>query len=73
MTKATQCEKVMAHMKVFGSISQREAYKMGIYRLSARVWDLRHAGHNVVTDKRRVRNADGTITSIAVYRLGENA
>lgn len=66
----TQAEKVLAYINVYGSITQREAIPIGVYRLSARVWDLRHAGHNIVGEKKKVRNADGSFSRISFYRLG---
>lgn len=71
MNKTTQCEKVLAYMKVFGSISQREANDIGVCRLASRVCDLRKAGHIVESEKKKVRNRDGSFSRISVYRMGE--
>jgi len=44
----TQCEKVLRHLKNEGSITQREATKRyEIYRLAARIYDLRRQGHQI--------------------------
>lgn len=68
----TQCEKVLAHMIRNGAITQRDAYKMGIYRLGARIWDLKHAGYGIVSAIKEVKNADGSKSRIAEYRIREN-
>ena len=65
MNKTTQCEKVLAYMKVFGSISQREANDIGVCRLASK------AGHIVESEKKKVRNRDGSFSRISVYRMGE--
>jgi hypothetical protein len=42
---STDCQsyQILEHMKLFGSITPKEAeQKYGCMRLSARIWDLRH-------------------------------
>lgn len=42
----TQCEQVLRHLKNEGSITQKEAVeKYDIYRLSARILDLKEKGY----------------------------
>jgi len=44
----TQCEQVLRHLKDEGSITQREAARRyEIYRLAARIYDLRREGHDI--------------------------
>ena len=44
----TQCEQVLRHLKDEGSITQREAARRyEIYRLAARIYDLRRQGHQI--------------------------
>jgi len=46
---------VMAHLRDRGPLTPKEAWeRYGIYRLAARVYVLRKAGHNIITH--RVRN-----------------
>ena len=52
-------------------ISQREAYKMGIYRLSAVIFELRKAGHRIWTETKEVINADGSVSRVGYYHLRE--
>lgn len=45
----TQNEMLLHHMRVHGSITTMEAFSLyGVTRLSARIWELRKAGHNVI-------------------------
>lgn len=42
MTTQVQRRKVLEYIAAHGSITQAEAFRIGIGRLSARVWDLHH-------------------------------
>jgi replicative DNA helicase len=47
----TQCEQILRHLRERGSITQKEAVnEYGIYRLSARILDLRQQGHEIETE-----------------------
>ena len=47
----TQADSILAHLKRKGTITPQEALlQHSCMRLAARVWDLRNAGHNIVTD-----------------------
>lgn len=64
--------RVLMYMREHGSITQRDAIKLGCYRLSARIYDLKKIwGFVVVTKHEQVKNADGTTANIARYSLGE--
>ena len=55
--RTTQKSVILAHLKRFGSIEPLTALReYGVYRLGARIADLRHEGHNIVTE---------TITSVS--------
>lgn len=67
----TQVQRIKQFMVDHGSITQREAITYcGCYRLGARIWDLENI-HNtpVVHEMIRVKNADGSKSTIARYRL----
>ena len=69
--KDTQCQKILNFIKEHGSINPSEAYnRLHIYRLGARIKDLRDAGHKIRTDIARETNADGETVRYAVYSLG---
>lgn len=44
-------------------------HHLGIYRLSARIFDLREKGWDIETSYITVQNADGTKSEVAEYRL----
>lgn len=43
--------------------------KLGVYRLSARIHDLRYDGHKIQTVWKRVETAHGDSSRVAEYRL----
>lgn len=67
----TQCEAVLEFMRVFGEITQKDAYNMDIYRLASRISDLKKEGYEIQTEYKEVDTRYGK-TKIAVYRLGGN-
>lgn len=69
----TQTEKIKEFMKLHGSITQREAITYcGCYRLGARIYDLENKHQTpVIHEMIQVKNADGSKTYIARYRLAE--
>lgn len=67
----TQCEAVLEFMRVFGEITQKDAYGMDIYRLASRISDLKHEGYAIQTEYKEVDTRYGK-TKIAVYRLQED-
>ena len=68
----TQAERILMYMQEHGSITQRDAIKLGCYRLSARIYDLKKIwGFIIVTKYEQVKNSDGTTANIARYSLGE--
>ena len=69
MDKMTQCKKIHAYMDCFGSITQREAISLGIYRLASRIHDLKEQGVGIKTEMIEVKNVDGTKSHVARYSL----
>ena len=70
MDKQSQCNKILNHMRSEGSITAAEAVgKYKIYRLAARVSDLKRRGHNVVSTIVRTVDEDGNRSRYAIYRL----
>ncbi len=66
----TQCEKILNHMQTIGPITAYEAViKYGITRLSARIWDLRHDGYNIVSETIKAKNRDGKACWYDAFRL----
>ena len=72
--KATQCEKILRHLKDYGSITSQEAMQeYGIMRLASRINDLRRGGVLIVSETATGKNRYGETTRYAVYRLAEVA
>lgn len=62
----TQNSMVLEHLKKGRSLSPAEAmHGMGIYRLAARIKDLKNAGHNITTEMHVAPNG----SRYAEYRL----
>ena len=71
----TQKKAILEHLQKYGRITDAEAYtgKMKCRRLGARIWDLRHEGYNIITDKGESVNEYGHTVRYAIYRLVKTA
>ena len=70
--KSTQCDKVLAYMKQFGSITQLEALSdIGCMRLASRISDLRQQGYAIGRRIKTSKNRYGDSVSFAEYYLEE--
>lgn len=68
----TQTDQVYKYLKDFGAITPLDALRdLGIFRLGARVFELRDRGIKVETTMISVKNRYGGTTRIAKYTLGE--
>lgn len=66
----TQCERILKYMRDFGSINPMQAMKdLGVYRLGARIYDLKKAGHHITRRMVSSKNRYGEAVSFAEYRL----
>ena len=67
-----QVDMILDYMRNVGGITQAQAVKeFGCYRLSARIWDLRHEGHTILKITRSDTNRYGDPVTFAEYRLVE--
>lgn len=65
-----QCEKILKYIEKHGSITPLEALMCcGCYRLSARILDLRKAGHDIKTELIVVKTSDGRNEKVGRYSL----
>ena len=72
--KVTQCERIIAYIKEFGSISTLEAFRdLGVARLASRIHDLKGQGYTFITETKTAKNRFGENTSFKVYRLAEGS
>ena len=68
----TQCDRILRHLKDYGSITSLEAVtEYGIMRLASRINDLRAQGIAIVSETNTGKNRYGETTHFAVYRLAE--
>lgn len=68
----TQEKKLLEALKTGMGVTPSFAFiELGIYRLSARIYDLRKKGYNITTGLRRVTTRTGEKTDVAVYRLNQ--
>ena len=70
--KITQCDRILRHMKDYGSITSLEAVnEYGIMRLASRINDLKAQGIAIVSEVKTGKNRYGEDTHFAVYKLKE--
>lgn len=68
----TQTDELYDYLKVHGSITPTKAlFELGIYRLSARVSDLRRRGVPIITERESIKARNGRMVSFARYELKE--
>jgi len=66
----TQEERVLKYLEEFNSINALQALRdCGVFRLSARIYNLRQDGHDIETKRVNVTNRYGEQVSIAEYHL----
>lgn len=72
MEKMTQCERILRHLRDFGSITSLEAIaEYGILRLASRISDLKRQGYRIISSTEAGKNRYGEITHYSVYKLKE--
>lgn len=69
--KMTQTQQVHWYMQKYGSIDPMQAMRdLGLYRLGARIWDLKNLENiNVNKRNKKVKNRFGKNTVVAEYYL----
>ena len=68
----TQVNRILSHLEEYGSITAAEAMsEYGIYRLAARISDLRRIGVNIISETEKVKNKFGETCHVKRYRLGD--
>lgn len=50
-------------------ITQRDAFRLGIYRLASRISNMKDLGYEIATEYVRVENADGSYSRVARYMI----
>lgn len=67
--KITQVQKIDDFCKAHTWITQRDAFKLGIYRLASRIWDMEQLGFVFIDEYIKVENADGTTSYVKRYSI----
>lgn len=69
--KQSQCDRLINYLNTHTAITPMDSWnKLGIYRLGARVWDLRHKrGYRISKEMVEVKNRFGEKCRVAQYRL----
>ena len=66
----TQAQQVVKFMQENGSISTLEAFReFGITRLASRIYELRRAGLEIISETEKARNRYGEPVHFARYRI----
>lgn len=73
-SRPNQAQKILDYMRKHGGITQMEAVdKLRCYRLSARIFELKEQGHNIISDRVQFKNEDGETDSFVRYTLVEGS
>ncbi len=66
ISTTTQTQQVLAWLKRYGSIDPMTSWrKLGVYRLGARIFDLRESGVNIRTERKSTKRG----AKVATYFL----
>jgi hypothetical protein len=72
MNKQTQEDMVLDYMQKCGSITTLDAFiDLGITRLSAKIYNLKKDGHEIIDEMIKVKNRFGEDISVKKYMLAE--
>lgn len=70
MHKVSQCERILAYLDEFGSITTLEAFRdLGIARLASRIHDLKRRGYVFERDFVESKNRHGETVRYMRYSL----
>lgn len=71
--KTSQCDKILRHLRDHGKITAVDAFsEYSIFRLAARIKDLKERGYNITSETVHGKNRYGEPVHYSVYRLIEN-
>lgn len=67
--RPSQNDRILAYINKHGSITQRDADKIGVMRLASRICDLRRLGYEIITKREKVKTKYDGIANICRYSL----
>ena len=69
----TQTERIIRHLKDYGSITSLEAMnEYGIMRLASRICDLKAMGYTIKSERTEAKNRYGEPIWYATYKMEED-
>lgn len=70
MKEKSKTQDVLNHLKIYGSISQREAVEFyNLYRLSSVIYALKKRGYDITTENAPFVSKYGIKSNFAIYHL----
>ena len=67
--RTTQCERVRVYLETHDSINPLQAWtELGIYRLGARIFDLKKQGMGIFATRETVENRYGEKCNVGCYK-----
>ena len=70
--KETGKQKILNYLKQNKSITQLQALKLfWDWRLSAKIYELKKDGYNIISEQIKVQKSDGTYATVSKYTLLE--
>jgi hypothetical protein len=69
--RKTQKQKVLGFLASGKQITEGQARRLGVSRLSARIHDLRNDGFTIYTNQRRMRGGANRGSVVTAYRLAD--
>lgn len=71
--KTTQENRVLEYMQKFGGITTRDAFNdLGITRLSAKIFNLKKQGYDIISEYKQAKNRFGETTYFKKYMLKQD-
>ena len=71
MNEYTQVKKIIDYCHKYTWITQRDALRLGIYRLASRISDMKNAKYVIISEFITVKNADGTESRVKRYSIAK--
>lgn len=69
MNTKSQCDRILKHLKRKRLTRAQAMDELGIANCTARISELRQAGHNIADEWKTARNRFGDMTKFKVYYL----
>lgn len=71
MNEYTQVKKIIEYCHKYTWITQRDALRLGIYRLASRISDMKSGGFVILSEFITVKNVDGSESRVKRYSIAK--